>query len=240
MTARKPTISIVIPARNEETYIAAALESAAAQHYPLELLECIVGDNGSTDDTALVAARFAGHHEELAVLVVPEPEPGVGRAKNAAAARARGDVLLFLDADSTMEPRLALDVAEQYAAGFQVGSIRVSADSHHPIDRGFFGLMELGKVLFGVRGQMMYCDRQLFLALGGFRPDLHLAEDLEFLRRVRGTLAEAGSPPVCHIRSSGIWTSPRRLHRQPMYLGMVTMFARWVLAFAGIGRTRRY
>ena len=95
-------------------------------------------------------------------------------------------------------------------------------------------------MLFGIRTQMLYCDRQLFLELNGFRPELRVAEDLEFLQRVQRHFALNGHEKVCHIRSSAILTSPRRLRKLPYRLSLITVFARWAMAFAGIGRRRWY
>ncbi|MGH2447185.1 MAG: glycosyltransferase family 2 protein, partial [Chloroflexota bacterium] len=81
------------------------------------------------------------------------------------------------------------------------------------------------------------CDRELFLELGGFSERLQLGEDLDFLRRLRDV---RGREAVGHIRESFILTSARRLRRLPFHLAMPGMFARWVLAFAGIWRTRPY
>jgi hypothetical protein len=106
--------------------------------------------------------------------------------------------------------------------------------------------MDLGALLFGIRSEMFYCDRTLFLALGGFDEAIQLAEDLEFLDRVKVHLLRARvkgkrrGPAVCHIRRSVIRTSPRRLRTRPHHLAIVTLFARWALAFAGVGRKRDY
>ena len=238
--AQSLQVSVVIPAHNEEDYVERALASVAAQRYPLERLECLVVDNASTDDTARRAQEFARRCPQLAVIVLTEPCPGVARAKNLGAGAAGGDVLIFLDADSRMDPNLVRDVAARYRSGSPAGSLRIVADSNHPLERAFFALMEVGKVWFGIRSQMMYCDRGLFLSLEGFRPDLRLAEDLEFLRRVQERVRQNGLGSVCHVRTSAIATSPRRLRTRPLHLNMLTMFARWALAFAGIGRTREY
>jgi glycosyltransferase involved in cell wall biosynthesis len=235
-----PVISVVIPARNEERFLRATLASVAAQRYPLDRLECVVVDNGSTDGTGEVAARFAEECPALAVYVVVEPVAGVGRAKNLGASAASGRILIFLDADSRMGPGLARDVADAWERGHPAASIRVAADSSHPVDRGFFALMEFGKIAFGIRSQMMYCDRELFLRLGGFEPSLHLGEDLELLGRIRRYARAHALGTIAHIRSSAIYTSPRRLQTHPYRLGMVLMFARWLLAYVGVARTRRY
>jgi glycosyltransferase involved in cell wall biosynthesis len=233
-------VSIVIPAHNEARYVEAALASVIGQDYPVERLECVVVDNASTDGTARVARAFAARHDALCVRVVTEPQPGVARAKNRGARLATGAILLFLDADSIMTAHLIRDVVAQYHADAPAGSIRVVADSDSRLERGFFDLVELGPRLFGIRSQMFYCDRALFLALGGFDESLRLAEDLEFLTRVKARLRQKGAKRVGHIRSSVIATSPRRLRARPYYLSLVEVFARWALAFAGIGRRREY
>jgi glycosyltransferase involved in cell wall biosynthesis len=235
-----PTVSVIIPARNEELYLESALESVATQEYPMTSLECVVVDNDSADSTGQVAADFAAVRPRLAVTIETEPIAGVGRAKNRGAEAARGAVYIFLDADSWMDPDLVGEVAAAWSAGHPAGSIRIVADSRNPVDRGFFALMEVGKVLFGIRSQMLYCDAELFRVVGGFDPAMHLAEDLDFLKRVRARVRAAGSGTVCHVRTCAIHTSPRRLRARPFHLAMVPMFARWALAFMGVGRARRY
>ncbi|MGE5333559.1 MAG: glycosyltransferase [Nitrososphaerota archaeon] len=242
MNDHNDRVSIVIPAHNEADYIEGALASVVAQDYPLQQLECVVVANACTDDTARIASDFAKQHSKLALIVVTEPSLGVSRAKNRGVEQATGTILVFLDADSRMDPRLVRDIVTQYHADAPAGSIRVVADSDSPIERGFFNLLELGPMLFGTRSQMFYCDRALFLALGGFNEALQLAEDLDLLDRVRAHLRREGKnrAAVGHIRASAIATSPRRLRRLPYHLSIVTTFTRWALAFVGIGRTRTY
>ncbi len=236
-------VSVVIPAHNEAGYVAAALQSVVEQDYPLHDLECVVVDNASTDGTARIAEAFGAQHGDLSLLIVTEPARGVSRAKNRGARRATGAILLFLDADSRCTPHLVRDVVAHYRAGSPAGSIRIVADSDSLLERGFFALMGLGATLFGIRSEMFYCSRQLFSALGGFDEELNLAEDLEFLRRAKKALCHKGmgsGGTVCHIRTSAIATSPRRLRALPCHLSIVTVFVRWALAFAGLGRRRRY
>lgn len=230
-----PDLSVIIPARNEEQYIAAALASVAAQHWPPAGLEVVVVDNGSTDGTASVVQAFQAAHPRLAVQLVEEPVPGVARAKNRGAQAAHGTWLIFLDADSRLAPNLAPAVMQWGQRGYSAGSIRIVADSRDWVDRGFFALMELGKRLFAIQAQMFYCSRAIFLDHGGFGEELALAEDREFLVR----LQRAGVT-LCQVQDSWIATSPRRLRRLPFRINMVLMFARWALANLGIGRRWPY
>ena len=87
------TISIVIPAYNEEKYIGPCLESCV-RHKPANVCEIIVIDNASTDRTAHVAAGFAG------VRVVHEPRKGLTSARARGLKEAKGDLLAFIDADT--------------------------------------------------------------------------------------------------------------------------------------------
>jgi glycosyltransferase involved in cell wall biosynthesis len=230
----RPDVTVVIPARNEEALIAGALQSVAGQDWPLEQLEVVVAVNATADRTAEVAAA-AGRAARLSLRIVTAPQAGVAAAKNRGAAAGSGRTVLFIDADSRMSPGLVRRVVERQIAGERAASIRIRADSSDRVDRAFFGLLELGKRLFGIRANMFACDRELFLRLGGFDEDLRHAEDLEFLRRVARDGTRIG-----HIREEWIATSPRRLHQGPLRAGMFRMFGRWTLGHFGIGRRWPY
>jgi glycosyltransferase involved in cell wall biosynthesis len=234
------SVSIVIPARNEPDYSAHALRSVAEQRASGVDLECVVVDNGSTDATVSVVRAFQTATPGLPITLISEPEPGIARAKNRGAAAARGDVLLFLDADSWMEQGLVCEVVGQYQMGKPAGSIRVAADSIDPLEQLFFWLTEVGKVLFGIRAQMLYCDRQLFQAVGGFREELLHAEDLDLLHRVRALLGAHGRSVMPHVRRHAIMTSTRRLQGGRFRSRLMLTFGRWLLASVGIGREWEY
>jgi glycosyltransferase involved in cell wall biosynthesis len=113
---RRPVVSVIVPARNEETVLGTCLESLVAQEgVPFE---AIVVDDGSTDGTRNVAQSFAG----VEVVDSPPLPAGWGGKNNAALAgarRSRGDWLLFTDADTVHLPgslARALGEAKQHAA----------------------------------------------------------------------------------------------------------------------------
>jgi glycosyltransferase involved in cell wall biosynthesis len=231
----KPLVSIIIPARNEERYIARALASVVRQTWPLADVEVLVVDNGSADATAAAVCAFMEREARLRMQLLHEPIAGVARAKNCGARAAVGHWLLFLDADSRLAPDLIERVVRRGQDKCEAASIRIVADGQDLLDRAFFALLELGPRWFGLRAQMFYCGRELFWRVGGFDETLLLAEDSDFLAR----LARNGVA-VDHLLESWIATSPRRLHRGPWRLGMLKMFARWALASLGIGRRWRY
>jgi glycosyltransferase involved in cell wall biosynthesis len=233
--AARPRVSVVIPARDEEAFVSAAIDSAAGQTMPPDQIEVIVVANACRDRTADVVRAYAADHPSIALQLLEEAQPGVARAKDLGARTARGQLLLFLDADSRMSTDLADRVAARADQGEHAGSIRIVADSADRLDLAFFRLIEWGKGIFGIHANMLWCDRELFLAQGGFDVTLNHAEDLEFLRRLSLDGIHLG-----HISESWIATSPRRLRRLPFRLGMATTLGRWALGHMGLGRRWPY
>lgn len=92
-TTPAPRVSVLVPARNAARFIGDALRSVQEQTFTD--WELVVVDDGSTDDTAAIAARLGGDR----CTVVRQPGRGSGTARNAALAMARGDVIAHLDAD---------------------------------------------------------------------------------------------------------------------------------------------
>lgn len=167
------TVSIIIPALNEETELPATLASALAQSEPKEI---IVADGGSDDATRDIAARHG-------VRVVTAAR-GRARQMNAGAEHAEGDVLLFLHADTRLPVggldrlRSTLERRDAVAGCFRLR-----------FDRGGFWLwlwtrsvwMRWPRWAFGDRA--LFTRRATFEAVGGF-PDQPVFEDLDFVQRV--------------------------------------------------------
>ena len=94
------TVSILIPAHNGARWIQDKLQSVGQLDYPSDLIQVIVIDDGSTDDTsALTKAAGVPGLELLSI-----PRGGKASALNAGMARARGDILLFTDVRQKLEP----------------------------------------------------------------------------------------------------------------------------------------
>ncbi len=96
MPERRPTVSLVIPAYNEESHLAACLEAVARQ--TVRPLEVIVVDNNSTDGTAAVARQYPF------VTLLHEPRQGVAYARDAGFNAARGDIIGRTDGDGLLAP----------------------------------------------------------------------------------------------------------------------------------------
>lgn len=98
-TPAAPAVSVVIASYNMAKYLGQAIESVLAQQW--QDLEVIVVDDGSTDDTAEVLARFAGDSRVRAIVQENQGQP---RAKNAGVRACRGDYVAFCDADDYWLP----------------------------------------------------------------------------------------------------------------------------------------
>ena len=93
---KKATLSVIVPAHNAAGTIGACLEAIAASG--VQPHECIVVDDGSTDETAAVARRFGAR------VIRTEGSRSAGRARNLGAAAATGEILVFIDADVCVRP----------------------------------------------------------------------------------------------------------------------------------------
>lgn len=98
--ANKPQISVIVPVHNGEAYLENCIESILAQG--CEELEILVVNDGSTDATAKICKRLS---EECAGLrVIDLPDLGVSAARNTGLEQARGDYIMFVDADDRLRP----------------------------------------------------------------------------------------------------------------------------------------
>jgi glycosyltransferase involved in cell wall biosynthesis len=103
---RYPLVSVVIPAYNYAQYVAETIDSVIAQTYPA--IDIIVIDDGSTDDTAAVVAAYSDK-----VRYIYQHNAGLSAARNTGTNHARGQYIVYLDADDKLQPTF---IAETYAA----------------------------------------------------------------------------------------------------------------------------
>jgi hyaluronan synthase len=129
-TGYRPTISIIVPAFNEQDGIAATVEACIGVSYPRDKLEVVVINDGSTDETwTRILEAKAEHPEVLAI------DLGRNYGKRAAMAegirRSTGDLLVFVDSDSYLEPDAAIHIVAPFAnprVGAVVGHADVAND----------------------------------------------------------------------------------------------------------------
>ncbi len=111
-----PLCTIVIPAYNAGIWIERTLKSAAQQNYPN--LEILVIDDGSKDNTRMLAEAMAAVDDRFRVISIPNG--GVANARNVGIREASGEYVAFLDADDLWHPdkiRLQVEAMEQLTDG---------------------------------------------------------------------------------------------------------------------------
>jgi rSAM/selenodomain-associated transferase 2 len=183
-------------------------------------------DGSSTDATAAIAARFP----QVRLLASPR---GRARQMNAGARAARGDVLLFLHAD-TLLPDDALAAVEAAVGdpGVVAGRFDVRFDNPRPVFRMIAWFMNQRSRWSGIStgDQAIFVRREVFEALGGY-PDMALMEDVELCRRLkrRGRLA------ALRLR---VTTSARKWEREGAVRTILLMWALRLLHMAGVPPAR--
>ena len=191
----RPACSIVIPCLDEEAYIEAAVRGAMGQHYPASRLEILVADGGSTDGTRAIVERLAAQDPRVILVDNPGRFPSAGL--NAAIRRARGAVIVRMDAHADYAPdyvAAAVDALRRTGAAVAGGAARARA-------RGLFQLALCGALSspLGVGGSA-YRDasregfvesvwggafrREAFEAVGLFDAAARANEDAELNQRI--------------------------------------------------------
>jgi GT2 family glycosyltransferase len=169
------SVSVIIPAYNASDRISRAITSALDQTLPV--LEIIVVDDGSTDDTVSVASSFGP-----IVRVVSKPNGGPASARNLAASLARGDWLAMLDADDWWFPRKN-EIQIRYVAADDVGLSHCRLDhrtERPPAELTFQDLWDRN----WISNSSVLIRRAAFEQVGGFVEVKRLVEDYNLWLRV--------------------------------------------------------
>ena len=178
-------LSFIIPAFNEEKYILDCLQQinaavvACSQGRDVSA-ERIVVDNNSTDETAAIA-------EDAGATVVFEPVNQISRARNAGAATATGDWLIFIDADSHMPAELLADVLNLIAAGEHIacGSTMLMPNTPQPWGFAIAAWSWISKTLHWAAGSFVACRADVFAEIGGFSEEVYVTEEISFSRKAK-------------------------------------------------------
>jgi len=203
-------VSVLVPVLDEAAGLPAFLDQLAALPGDLEV---IVADGGSSDGSPEIARS---HPLAPRVLEVPG---GRARQLNAAAAEARGRLLLFLHADSRL-PRTACDSLALVAAQADIpgGNFEILFDGGDRFSRvlgAWYAAQRRLGVYYG--DSAVFARREAFNALGGYRP-LQIMDDYDFVRRL-----ERSGRTVC--LPGPTVTSARRWRKR----GVARTIASWVV-----------
>lgn len=210
-----PEISIVIPVKDRAGELQRCLTSISLLNYPQEKLQIIVVDDGSSDDSPLVARQFG------AVVV---PSGGTGRgpaaARNVGAAMASGEILAFIDSDCSASQEWLNELLPAFtnpamaAVGGQVDGMcsasaidryesimsSLSLGSHERSGSG-------GNDTFYLPSCNLLVRRSAFRSAGGFKDSMHVGEDVDLTWRLRDngwTITYLPAGNVLHEHRSSI------------------------------------
>lgn len=210
------SVSVIIPAKNEARYLPGLLAALKAQ--TLQPLEILLADAASTDSTRELA-------EAAGCKVVAGGLPGAGR--NAGAAVATGELLLFLDADAQITDSrfLELAVTEMQQKHFAIATPDIRLQGGNWADKLGHALYNHYVRLWGswrphAPGFCIFITRSLFEKIKGFDASIKLAEDHELAMRA-GKLGKFG-----FLDSVTIAVTDRRFRRD----GSLKIACKYVLA----------
>jgi len=210
-------ISIIIPVLNEEGTIASTLDSLV----PLAVQEVIVVDGGSSDRTRDIVAGTEA--------ILSFSECNRSRQMNHGAELSKGDVLLFLHADTRLPTSAVTDISSALQDSQYVGGrFDVKLDSSSWIFQIIGRLINLRsrwtKVATG--DQAIFVRREVFEVVEGF-PDLPVMEDIAFSR----ALKQQGK--VACLRTEVV-TSSRRWDKEGIWVTILKMWSLRLLFLAGV------
>lgn len=174
--------SVVVPAFNEERLLAGSLAAIREAMRAFDAAgwasELVVCDNNSTDRTAEIA-RAAG------ATVVFEPVNQIARARNAGAARASGDWLVFVDADSYPTRELFCEVISVANCSVGGGAAVSFETEDRAVRLALAAWNALSRALRWAAGSFIFCRADAFREVGGFDQALYAGEEIDFSRRLK-------------------------------------------------------
>lgn len=200
--------SVIIPAYNEELHLPETLRNLQKAMEAVNPLrgEIIVVDNNSTDRTAEIAC-------EAGTRVIFEAHNQISRARNCGGRAANSRNLIFLDADTIIRPEILQKTLDMLLSGkYYGGGIKVGFPEDVPLLIKLF--TRLWNRHAGIRkwvaGCYIFCLKEVFDDIGGFREDVYAAEEIYFAK----SMAKWGRRKhldFCYIDTWFIQTSPRKM-----------------------------
>ena len=187
-----PTVSVIIPAYNEESSIKETVLSALNSNYPKQKLEIIVVDDGSRDETYQIAKRI----KEQRLRVFTKQNAGKASALNYGIAKSKGEIIITMDADTFAE-KDAVKKIIRYFSNPKIMCVTPSMAVHEP--KGLLSRIQQIEYLFGVYLRKAFASmnaihvtpgafsayrKSFFTRYGGFEVG-NITEDMEMSLRIQ-------------------------------------------------------
>ena len=178
--AESKSLSVIIPARDEETNLERCIKSIRDSLKRTNFNhEIIVVANRCTDRTPEIA-------RELGCTVVEDQSKNLAKIRNHGAEHAQGDLLVTIDADSIVSEGMFKQIEEVMSTGNYIGGSVLIKPERWSLGIFLSGLMLLPIVFkHGIGGGLFFCERKDFFAIKGFNEKINSAEDIDFAKRLK-------------------------------------------------------
>ena len=202
--------SVIVPTYNEERYVRDCLQSIRDQRYDRSQFEVILSDAESTDRTVEIANQYCDN-------IVKTSRRGIAVGRNLGAAEAKGEYLVFVDADAVLEQDFLHELDNSFRDRIAVAVTGIAKPSDGKAFQRFVyhGTYLLVQALSGCGfplfpGICVSYRKNEFERVNGFREDFGVVEDLDLSRRISKLGRCLVNPnAVAHV-------STRRLERNPI------------------------
>lgn len=204
------SISIVIPARNEEEFLPKLLDSIVAQTVAPD--EVIVVDSHSTDNTTTVAKSYS---DKIPLRVVTAKEKGATPARNEGGDEAKSDYIMFVDSDIILAPNQIEKLSQVIEKrGLEVGGFAqrthggtVALRIGGRIMNGYVYLMSVTS--WPIFFSCFFTSKRVFEKINGFDPAIFIMEDYDYALRAKRAGAKFGI-----VRGTNFYASARRFENE--------------------------
>ncbi|AOT07735.1 glycosyltransferase [Pseudoalteromonas luteoviolacea] len=197
-------VSVVVPAHNEEKYIGRCLKSIRAQLIPNDVqVDIIVVLNRCTDKTQEVA-------EVYGAMVVNNDSKNLSEIRNTGVAHAKTEWVVTIDADSWMSDGVLAEIyRHSKRTNVLGGGIRIKPERLSPGIAVGYSMMLVPSFFLGLSFGMYWFKKSDFDAIGGFDEKRHIAEDVDFMHRLKLHGRKSGRQHTI-ITSASVITSCRK------------------------------
>lgn len=217
------SISVIIPAYNEESTIVSTIASVFEKEAGY-VEEVLVVDGGSRDRTVQLAG-------DTSASVLRSPEKGRAAQMNFGAKKAQGEILYFLHADTRPPEGFDQKIITACENGAGAGCFQLTFDSSHPV-LGFYSWctrFDIDAFRFG--DQSLFAEATLFRSIGGFREDHIVMEDNEIVSRLK-------SNAIFRILPEKVVTSARKYNANGVFRLQVVFTLIFLLYKAGMPQAK--
>ena len=227
----KPTFSIIIPAHNEEKYIQKTLNSIKKLNY--EDFETIVVANGCADKTEEIVKKNqedknADANLRVNLRLLSLAKPNVSVARNAGALNAKGEILVFLDADTSLEEDALQKIKEEFTEEYAIAATKVKPDEEqlkYRLAMQFKNFYNSTGIYKGCSGALI-CRKEDFNKIKGYEPEISVKEHRKLTIKLK---------PFGKYRciDTYVITSMRRFNRWGLGKATIFWLQQWAKAWAG-------